>query len=169
VCSAWSVQCLLYSRQHRPRCGKQNFNPLLKSNENVVSVVWDHLMITASGGGMSNLQRLAVWKKDTLLGGLGVLMKMWIVLGRLSYGVWWSQSPKQVRVTDATDKCPQNSSEEPTSETNCMVPLFSWSYTFFFTAMYSQRVNMLDEVKAQITVENVTACLARGGPLVGCM
>jgi hypothetical protein len=44
-------------------------------------------MTRALEDGMSNLERLAVWTKGILLGGLGDLMNMWIVLGRLSYGV----------------------------------------------------------------------------------
>jgi hypothetical protein len=49
-----------------------------------------------------------------------------------------------------------------------MAPLFSW--TFFFAAMYSQSVNMLDEVKAQITAENVTkGMLQHVWQEVGCM
>jgi hypothetical protein len=38
-----------------------------------------------------------VWKKDILLGGLGDLMKMRIMTGRPSCGVWRNQSPKQVQ------------------------------------------------------------------------
>jgi hypothetical protein len=59
---------------------------------------------------MSNSERLAVWKKYILLGGLD-LMKMWIVLGRLSY------EPEEVNLLiKYSYNCPQNSSEEPTSK-----------------------------------------------------
>jgi hypothetical protein len=51
-------------------------------------------MTRALGDGMSNLERLAVWKKDILLGGLGDRTKMWIVLARLPSGVRRSRSPK---------------------------------------------------------------------------
>jgi hypothetical protein len=39
-------------------------------------------MAKALGDGTSNLERLAVWKKD-LLGGLGDQTEIWITLGRL--------------------------------------------------------------------------------------
>jgi hypothetical protein len=54
-------------------------------------------MTRALGDVRSNLERPAVWKKDILLGSLGDLMKMWIVLGRLLYGVRRSRSPEQVQ------------------------------------------------------------------------
>jgi hypothetical protein len=44
-------------------------------------------MTRAVGDGMISLERLAVWKKDILLGGPADLM-LRIVLGRLSYGVF---------------------------------------------------------------------------------
>jgi hypothetical protein len=40
-------------------------------------------MRRASGFGISNLARLAMWQKDILTGGLEDLMKMSFVLGRL--------------------------------------------------------------------------------------
>jgi hypothetical protein len=55
------------------------------------------LMTRTLGDNRCNFERLAVWKKDILLGGLGDLMKMWIVLSRLSYGVRRSRSPEQVQ------------------------------------------------------------------------
>jgi hypothetical protein len=47
--------------------------------------------------GGSNLEMQVAWKKDALLGGLGDLMKMWVVLGMISYGVR-CRSPEQVKV-----------------------------------------------------------------------
>jgi hypothetical protein len=64
----------------------QNLNPLFKfsiKHEYGATPSDDREL----GDGMSNLERLAVWKKYFLRGGLGDLMKMWIVLGRLSYRV----------------------------------------------------------------------------------
>jgi hypothetical protein len=73
-------------------------NPLFEFNVNLdVSVVSDHLMIGALEDGSSNLERPAVWKIYILLGGLGYLMKMWIMLGRLSRGVRRSLSPEEVQ------------------------------------------------------------------------
>jgi hypothetical protein len=44
-------------------------------------------MTSAFGDDMSNLERLTIWKKDILLGGLGDLMMMWVMLGRLAYRI----------------------------------------------------------------------------------
>jgi hypothetical protein len=56
-------------------------------------------MTRALGGGASKLER--DWqcgrKKDFLLGGLGDLMKIYIVLGKLSYGIQRGRSPEQVQ------------------------------------------------------------------------
>jgi hypothetical protein len=49
------------------------------------------------GDGTSNLERLAAWKNNILLGGLGDLMRTCIVLGRLSYGFRPSRSPKHMQ------------------------------------------------------------------------
>jgi hypothetical protein len=54
-------------------------------------------MTTALEVGTGYLERLAVWGKGILLGGLGDLMKMWIMLGRLSYRFQRSRSPKKVQ------------------------------------------------------------------------
>jgi hypothetical protein len=59
-----------------------------------VSKVWGHLMTRSLGDGMSNFERLAVLA--ILLARLWDPVKVWILLGRLLYGVWRSRSPKQV-------------------------------------------------------------------------
>jgi hypothetical protein len=66
---------------------------------------------------MSNLDRHAVWEKDILLGGLGHLMKLWSVFGRLRMVPEEVNLLNKFRVADITIDCPQNSLEEPTSET----------------------------------------------------
>jgi hypothetical protein len=63
------------------------------------------------GNGTSNLKRRAVWKEDVLLGSLGDLMKMWIVLDRLSHGVHRSQFPKQVQSYRCHKSISQTSTE----------------------------------------------------------
>lgn len=50
------------------------------------------------------------------LDGLGYLMKMWIMLGRLSCRVWTHQSP-ECMITDSANNYPWNSLEEPVSDT----------------------------------------------------
>jgi hypothetical protein len=69
-------------------------------------MVWYHLMARALGDGRNNLERLAVWKKGILLGGLGDLMKMWIVFGRLSCESEEVALPRKCSVTDASNDCP---------------------------------------------------------------
>jgi hypothetical protein len=58
-----------------------------------------------------------VWEKDILLGGLGHLMKMCIVFGRLHMEPEEVNPLNKFRVADITIDCPQNSLEESTSET----------------------------------------------------
>jgi hypothetical protein len=70
----------------------------------------DHLMTRALGDSTSNLERLPIWKKDILLGGLGDLTKMWITLSRLSDEV--QRILSKCNVTDATRNCPENSLDE---------------------------------------------------------
>jgi hypothetical protein len=74
-------------------------------------------MTRRSGDCVCNLDRHAVWVKDILLGGLGHLMKMWILLGRLRTEPEEVNLLNKFRVADITIDCPQNSLEEPTSET----------------------------------------------------
>jgi hypothetical protein len=74
-------------------------------------------MSRRSGDRVWNLDRHAVWEKDILLGGLGHLMRMWIVLGRLRMEPEDVNLLNKFRVADITINCPQNSLEEPTSET----------------------------------------------------
>jgi hypothetical protein len=74
-------------------------------------------MTRAVQDGGSNLEILVVWRKDAVLDSLGDLMKMWVVLGKISYGVQ-SRPPEQVkcRFTDNANDCRQNSSEESKSK-----------------------------------------------------
>jgi hypothetical protein len=64
-------------------------------------------MTRALGDGMSNLERREVWKRDILFGSLGNVMTE------------SEEVDLQItcRVTDATNVCLQNSSEQPASKT----------------------------------------------------
>lgn len=66
---------------------------------------------------MSNLDCHAVLERDILMDGLGHLMKMWIMLGRLHMEPEEVNLPNKCRVADTTIDCSQNSMEECTYKT----------------------------------------------------